>query len=164
MKYQPLPSTECIHATIKYNPDTGDVRRLPKNRLRSGGTIKIQGIEYPITRIIWKYMTGENPKGSVTRINLLVNDNRWVNLRDSPAVREAREKQTTNFRYTNQYRGVLFRSSRFVAHMKIDGRLTELGYFRTAEQASCCYEMTAKLIHQHRYQHPNYDWIDPLII
>jgi hypothetical protein len=97
-----------VRELLHYNPDTGDLRwRATKSGRRSssagstgewgnGGkrrrTVVIDYHVYKAHRLIWLWMTGEWPTGQIDHINRDALDNRWVNLRDTTAVGNARNR------------------------------------------------------------------------
>jgi len=83
-----------------YDPDTGLLtRRVPSSRRPIGQTLKpndpkayfsvaVNGKSYLAHRLIWKYVTGDDPV-AIDHINGLRGDNRLVNLRAVDATQNA---------------------------------------------------------------------------
>jgi len=107
-KRLPLPEQYLLQRDFTYYPSTGlFVRHRPKKekgkareyhisegycgRLEKSGYIKIiyKGESYQAHRLIWKYMTDEDPE-IVDHINGDRFDNRWHNLRNVDAALNAR--------------------------------------------------------------------------
>lgn len=85
MKARKLPSQWRLKLEYEYDPETGI---LSKNGYEVGcyqstgyKHLKLDGVHYLVHRIIWKYMTGEDPN-IVDHINRVKDDNRWKNLRN----------------------------------------------------------------------------------
>lgn len=84
------PSQEDLKDQLDYNPQTGVITR--KNGKQTGWItsygyhrIMINGKKFFTHRLIWKYMTGEEPPKFIDHINQNKADNRWENLRKSDA-------------------------------------------------------------------------------
>ncbi len=92
-------------------------------------------------------MTGEDiPKGfSIDHINRIKGDNRWCNLRLASAVMQVRNRMLPN---VNKFRGVAFieKGNLYIARIRIGGKSTYLGSFKTAEEASAAYEAAYKVV------------------
>jgi hypothetical protein len=85
-------------------------------------------------RAAWAVHYGEWPKGEVDHINGVRTDNRIENLRDvdkSGNQRNAKRRKDN----TSGYAGVYKMKNRYVAHIRIDGKLTIIGRFDTALEA-----------------------------
>ena len=92
---RPMPPAAELWGRYSYNPLTGELfsRRRPKwgpigavhhkgylsttHALESGGNQNIR-----LNRLIWKWVTGNEPAHTVDHINRQVQDNRFWNLRD----------------------------------------------------------------------------------
>lgn len=94
-KRNPLPDAEYLRSLFAYEPDTGLLRwkidRAAKKigdiagAQRPSGYIQV-GIDSKLYRahlIIWKMVTGEEPKNHIDHEDTIKNNNRWVNLRDA---------------------------------------------------------------------------------
>lgn len=86
-------------------------------------------------RVIWKWMTGEEPD-TIDHINGNGSDNRWANLRSIPRAENARNVclPRTN---TSGRVGVSYRRSkdRWIAQISANGRKVMLGTYRTKQEA-----------------------------
>lgn len=91
---KPLPSQHDVRYWWNYNPETGRFtwRNSPNTKIKIGqeaGDIngghrrtRLSGEIYPIARLIWVYMTGEEPQGWICFKNSDPRDLRWENLED----------------------------------------------------------------------------------
>lgn len=101
-----LPSAAELHALFHYDPETGKLtwkERPPTTRAnkchnsRDAGKevgaadswghrqVRVGGKLRAVHRVIWKMMTGQDPKEQIDHINGVYDDNRWVNLREATA-------------------------------------------------------------------------------
>lgn len=102
--------------------------------------IKYGGATYLAQRIIWKMMTGEDPKGSVDHIDGVKKNNLWENLRD--ATHDQNMWNTKLFHNnTSGYRGVSFirAHGKWRAAISVGAKKKHLGYFETAEEAHAAF-------------------------
>lgn len=94
-KRSPLPDAEYLRSLFSYEPDTGHLRwkvdRAAKKvgdiagAQRPSGYIQV-GIDFKLYRahlIIWKMVTGDEPKSQIDHENTIKNDNKWSNLREA---------------------------------------------------------------------------------
>ncbi|MGE0038076.1 MAG: HNH endonuclease [Xanthobacteraceae bacterium] len=93
----------------------------------------------------WLYVTGTWPIEHVDHINGIRSDNRFVNLRLATNSENARNSRR---RINNAcgYKGVHYkkRLKKFVAQIRVAGRVFHLGVFRTADEAHAAYCKAAK--------------------
>lgn len=95
MKPKKLPDLSLLLELFSYDKDTGVVTRKCSvsqgtkagdivGSKSTAGYLKvcIRGKSYPLSRVIYKMMTGQDPKGEIDHINRDRADNRWENLRD----------------------------------------------------------------------------------
>lgn len=140
---------EQLKTLISYNPDTGKLYRNGVD-ISNQRMVSILGKNFLTHRLIWLYMTGENPLHQVDHINRNQTDNRWCNLREATNQENNRNKSIRSDNTTG-CRGVKYykngnRLKRYQARIKIDGKYRSLGYYLTAEEASEIYESEAKNI------------------
>jgi len=89
-----LPDQKELKSLFDYDPETGILLRRtniggnqpgsPVGSLTSAGYLRvgIKGKQYKVHRIIWKIMTGDDPKDlDIDHINRNKTDNRFCNLR-----------------------------------------------------------------------------------
>ena len=129
----------CAHRAwnAKHPGDrAGWVKRYKSLEYRSR-TIKLLGKYYNEHRLVWLYMTGEEPAGCIDHINRDATDNRWRNLKLSSHQENAtnRSMQANN---TSGICGVSWHkaTSRWQATCKIKGKSFYLGLHDTRDAAS----------------------------
>lgn len=96
-------------------------------------------------RLIWKGMTGVDPD-EIDHINGKKDDNRWVNLRSVPHIKNLLNKK---IRRDNRVglKGVnRIPSGKFRALIRLHGKRHHLGYFPTAEAAHEAYCRAAQAL------------------
>lgn len=96
-KANPLPPAADLWERYSYNPLTGEIFSLkrpnwrkPLGRINSYGyvvlNLKFAKRHVLVHRIIWKWVTGEEPAESLDHINRIKTDNRIQNLRSADAL------------------------------------------------------------------------------
>lgn len=171
MAANPIPDQAYLRECLSYDPETGIVtwRTRPLRHFRneadwntwtkrfaetqavsmnSSGHIRIgiDGERFLLHRVIWKWMTGEEPT-LVDHSDCIKTNNRWNNLR----IATASESVANRMRQKNNrsgYKGVFYdrRVKRWHATTSIDRKNVNIGWFDTAEDAHRAYcETTARL-------------------
>lgn len=93
--FKPLPPAEEVRKAFAYDPETGKLTYLVRlaRRTKIGDeagcinnsgyrTVDFKNVKYAAHRIIWLWMTGEDPGDmEVDHENRNKSDNRWANLR-----------------------------------------------------------------------------------
>ena len=127
-----LPSQEQLKEDYTYNPATGEFKKGPH---RIGIKIKISNIQYQAQRVIWKYVTGEEPK-VVNHINGNKFDNRWSNL--TTATKPRKRPTGPYINNSSGYVGVSYvkRLNKWYSYITINHETISCGYHETAELAN----------------------------
>ncbi len=144
-------SLDRLKELLDYDPETGIFRWKIRtsNKVQVGDIagsvdnkgytkICIGGHRYPASALAWLYMHGElamcdhedNNPGNDAIANL----------------RKATYSQNNHRKYTYNplgHVGVRFRSGRYHAHIRIDGRITRVGSYDTVEEAAQAYKEAA---------------------
>jgi hypothetical protein len=113
--------------------------------------VTIDHCAYKAHRLIWKWMTGEDPPATPDHKDRNPDNNRWSNLR--PAT-QPQQNYNAIKRNASGYRGVQRHARRWRAIINIGGVNTILGSFATAEEASAVYESVAREVHGEFYRKP----------
>lgn len=164
----PLPDTDRIKMLITYQPETGEVRWNPReastffgseferqkhaNRWNAiyagkpaGGSrsdryhlMTIDGVHHLTHRVIWKYMTGEDPI-HIDHIDGVKGNNVFANLRNVTHAVNMKNKSL----YANSSTGVTGveyhkRDKVWRAKIVFEGKQIQLGSFKTKEEAVAC--------------------------
>lgn len=151
-----LPSQGYLRSRLDYDPETGvltwkarevktfwnarwEGRRagsLPKNAKHR--SIDIEGITLLEHRVIWKWMTGEEPPEQIDHINLDGAVNRWTNLREAD---QSTNQMNVRTRAASGLKGAHWCSSRqeWRSSIKISGVQIRLGKFSSAQAAHEAY-------------------------
>lgn len=105
---------------------------------------RIFGRDLLAHRVAFAIMTGRTPD-MIDHVNHNRADNRWCNLREADATKNARNT-SSNLGSTSKYLGVFYekRRSRWVAKIKHDGRIVSLGQYHTEHEAARAYDAKAK--------------------
>lgn len=105
--------------------------------------LKLSGRAYMAHRIAWLMHHGEMPSQQIDHINHNKDDNRISNLRDVSHTVNA-QNRALQTKSKSGVLGVHRWRKRWVAHIRVDSRLINLGVFDTIPEASAAY-IAAKL-------------------
>lgn len=169
MAIRTMPPQQFLRECFDYNPDTGVTiwRARPRAHFVSTGAWKRWNTLYPSKRadstahkfghrqiclmdqnwlahrLIWKWMTGEDPIEVDHRKD--AGDNRWGNLRHSSRSGNNRNRRKIPNTISG-FKGVypVSKSHRFGAHIRVDGIMIRLGSFATKAEAHAAYCAAAK--------------------
>jgi hypothetical protein len=167
-----LPDADYLRECFNYCPETGlltwklrpphhfknigaqaaasrSVGKQPPEIDRDGyRRVIISRTRYAAHRVIYKWMTGEEPPPMLDHINGDTSDNRWANLRPA-GVHENQWNRPAAPHGALQLKGVTFhkRDRMFQTQIRYKGRRFYLGQFRTKEEARDAYLVAAKALH-----------------
>ena len=174
MSYETKENLFWLKERVKYNPDTGVFRWLPRprsdfkqvgrqqwwNREKAGNEITLRVSGYTIVfitlpngarvrfnahRLALAFAKGQWPTAEVDHINGIRTDNRLGNLREA-----TRQQNACNLplraNKTSRYRGVHYSASRqkWCAQISERGKNKNLGRFDTEDEAHIAYERAAR--------------------
>lgn len=145
-------SAQRLRELLRYDPTSGIFTWLHPKRMQRAGpvagshshrrgyvTIRVDGRRYYAHRLAWLWIHGEWPE-EIDHINGVTSDNRICNLRNV-----GRVANMWNVRKTRPnkrgFTGVTLhkKSGLYFAHIKINTRLTSLGYYSAPEDAHAAY-------------------------
>lgn len=162
-----LPNADRLRELFDYNPETGALTWRPRPpdsfRSRAGcamwtkrfsgkhvcvkgksyrAQVPVDGKAYPIHRIIYKIMTGNDPIGVIDHINQDHTDNRWANLRD---VNVRVNRLNTKARADNALgiKGVFRRGNKYIASVGLRGVSIHLGIYESEAMAMAAHQAAA---------------------
>lgn len=151
----PLPSQQELRQIFGYDPDTGalwfrDVRTwggkivATSHAHRDGyRVVRMPGTTKWLRshRIVWKWMTGEEPAADVDHINGDKADNRWENLRLATRSQNMANRARPRCKRSDLPKGVVYckRTGKYRAAITVNYRSIKLGRFATAEEAHKAY-------------------------
>ena len=162
---------EYLRSVLHYDPETGfftwrERSDLPEGRARNAWnaryagrragalvpskhttyvTIRINNRHYRAHRLAWLYVTGEWPSGDIDHEDGDGTHNWFENLRDATRTQNnGNTRRPTN--NTSGYKGVVrsHNGKRWVAYIRINGRLLHLGTYDTPQLAHAAYTRAAK--------------------
>jgi hypothetical protein len=157
--------TQIDHKTLKnllhYNEETGIfIWSIARPKIKVGDQVgfvhhsgyihtEIFGRHYALHRLAWFYVTGSWPKHQIDHINGNKADNRFANLREATNAQNSLNKPVRN---STGYKGVAFKKwlkkKPYTASITINGKITHLGCFATAEEAFEVYKAKSLELHK----------------
>ena len=145
---------EHLKTHLHYDPETGVFtwKRPTSNRVKVGSqagrlrkdgyvTIGFNGQRFQAHRLAWLYTYGNWPAREIDHINRNRQDNRIVNLRDATRSENALNAGP-RVSSSSGIRGVSWDKlcSRWRVQLRINGKQTYVGVFKTLEEATSAYE------------------------
>lgn len=136
-------SQDELFEWLSYNPETGLFvwKKRPSNRVKIGDvagskmtigytSISIKNQSFTAHRLAWYYMTGDIPDMEIDHINMIKDDNRWVNLRIATKKQNTENRVIINSN-TSGHTGVYWvgRYEKWSAKIVHNGKQIHLGYF-----------------------------------
>jgi hypothetical protein len=109
--------------------------------------IKVDGHRHYTHRLAWLYMTGSWPEQHVDHVNGNRCDNRWSNLRAADHYINAHNRRKAQSNNKLGLMGVCKRGNRFLAQIKVEGKVCHIGSFDTAELAHAAYINVKRNLH-----------------
>lgn len=144
---------ERLQELLDYNPETGAfTHKASRNRRIHAGqkagyldkrvgyvVIGADREIYQAHRLAWLFVHGEFPDAFIDHINGIRSDNRMANLRvatrsQNGANQRRHRDNRTGFKGVRKYR------SKYVAQIKVAGRMKHIGSFTTPEEAAKAYQ------------------------
>lgn len=147
---------EVLKSILSYDEATGIFRWKcrPSSRIVVGvvaGKVEGKGYieicyrreRYKAHRLAWLYVHGINPPQEIDHINGVKTDNRIINLR-SVSRRSNQQNRATH--RLGRLPGAYFdgRRKKWVAHIRINGRMSYIGRFSTEQESSNAYFQAVK--------------------
>lgn len=156
----PLPSQERLHELFDYNAETGDLIAKTKRTGRGGwepgdvvgyedayGYLKttVDGRPLMLHRVIWKWVTGQEPPSHLDHVNRVKRDNRWANLREADARLNSANKPPSVVNFSGAKGVSISRyTGEWSASITIRGEARRLGKFVSREEAIEAYNAAAR--------------------
>jgi len=179
-EFKPLPSVEYLRECFDYDPATGVLtwRVRPRTHFETKWAWRVSNTKYAgkkagsrrkdgrhvvhignnsrflISRLVMKWMNGEEPSKTVDHRDADPANDRWGNLRLATS-----QEQNQNQRLRNSasgFRGVYRSEKRWEARIKANGVIRRLGTYDTPEEAAAIYEAEARRTHGEFYREPSY--------
>lgn len=152
MKFSPLPSQRELRSNLDYDPRTGLLRRKKSQAVAGSVTakgyirLKLGNKPYLAHRVIWKWVTGDEPPEQIDHIDLNKANNAWLNLR--PATNSQNHMNRKPIGSHGLPKGISFhkRIGLYQARIKKDGVRWHLGYFDNLPDAVTAYRNQAAIM------------------
>lgn len=145
-------NADDARAVWTYNPETGDLiwNVKPSIGTKEGsvaGTLTAAGYRrvryrrkhYLAHRLVWLHVVGEWPQDEIDHIDRNKLNNRIENLRVVGRKHNQQNQRAARKDNSLGTRGVCVKRGRYVAQISIDGKVTHLGYYQSAEEAQAAY-------------------------
>jgi hypothetical protein len=141
MIFKPLPSQEHLRAEFSYEPETGVLMRRKSRNNKPLVPLKGKPDGYKVHRLIWMWMTGEDPG------HLLVDhrdrnhlNNRWNNLRLS----DYSGNGSNRVNNPDEFKGIRPSGKKWKTELFFKGVPYYLGVFPTEIEAALAYDRKAR--------------------
>ena len=149
MKAKELPSQERLKELFDYEPETGKFERKNGRKLRpiviGYRYKKIDGIIYSTHRLIWRFVTGEDPlELKVDHRDRNPSNNAWSNLRIGTTKQNGENRGAKGFGWCKQH-------GKWKAQIQHHGKSIHIGYFDCAMCAHLAYVDKKKELHSWGY-------------
>ena len=155
---------EELRRVLDYSPETGEFRwkvAFANNRIKAGSLagnvnksngrlqVKFQGKNYLSHRLAWLLTYGKWPDEVIDHIDGDPLNNRLANLRDVTSFVNSQNQRKPMSNNKSGYLGVCWDRSnnKFKAQIGLDGKLKQLGYFLTPEEAHDVYLAAKRKFH-----------------
>jgi hypothetical protein len=164
-----LPSVAYLRACFSYDPATGALtwRLRPREHFATARAwtiwnsrlaekpagcrtadgyyqVAIDNHRYQVHRVVWKYMTGDEPPKSIDHKDRDPGDNRWDQLREATS---AEQQWNRGYKIgTSGFKGVQRKRGKWSASIRNNYTKLWLGVFDTPEEASAAYEAAAQAL------------------
>lgn len=154
-----LPTQEILREKLDYDPETGILTwaygrpGITKGKVAGHPNKNAKFVQvmldrksYLAHRIIWKWMTGDDPPELIDHINHNPHDNRWENLRLA-----THAENSQNTRGWGKYKKGVRKSTcgvTFDASIAVDGKRFYLGCYKTEDEAHQAYCKAAEVLHR----------------
>lgn len=158
--YSELTQDE-LKSALHYDPASGvftwirSLRKAPLMNREAGSrsqagyrVIRLNGTLYKAHRLAWLYVYGQWPKNSIDHINGNKLDNRIANLRDVPHAENMQNRRAPHANNTTGALGVSRSRNKYLAQLRIEGRVTYLGTFPSLSEAKTSYLAAKRLAHR----------------
>lgn len=174
MASKALPSPEVLRQLLRYEPDTGKLFWLPRDRAFFGcqrsyavwnarysgkesltaddqhgyRVGNVLGRTQKAHRVAWAIQTGKWPSEHIDHVNCDGADNRWANLREATNQQNGFNRRA-NKNSKSGIKGVCWiaRRKKWIAQISANGEGRSLGVFDTAEEATAAYAVANAQIH-----------------
>ena len=153
-------SAEYVRDVFNYNPDTGKFywRKKVAQRVYIGDyagskhhsgylTICVLGKSYRAHRLAWLYYYGDPIPQYIDHINGIKDDNRIKNLRAVTAQLNAQNRRKAQKGSASGLLGVARNGNNWQAYIRVNGKPTYLGTFKTPEEAHQAYVQAKRKHH-----------------
>ena len=157
---RPLPSQSRLLELFSYDPKSGELRWRVSQRGASVGSlsgyvrsqgyrcVSVDGQQFLAQRLIWKLMTGCEPKAFIDHKDGDKDNNRWRNLREATKADNQQncKKYATN---TSSMKGVTWvpNLQKWKAVINANNYRHYLGVFSTFSDAAHARELAAEQLH-----------------
>ena len=148
-KPKPLPMQERLQELFEYSVTTGHLyHRQGRNQGQIAGSvtgnggyrfIRVDGVRYAAHRLVWKWVTGNDPAQQIDHRDRDTLNNAWHNLREADPHQQSRNRAAPTGKTSGLPRGVRRNWSRYQAQLRVGKGTQYLGTYDTPEEAHQAY-------------------------
>jgi len=144
----PLPTQERLQELFDYSVTTGHLywRTGPYKGSWAGSEnhkgyirVRIAGITFMAHRLVWKWVTGNDPAQQLDHRDRDKRNNAWHNLREADLYQQSRNRAAPTGKTSGLPRGVRRNHSRYGAQLRVGKGIQHLGTYDTPEEAHQAY-------------------------
>ena len=145
----PLPSQQYLRMMLHYDPATGAltwVRGRERGHKVVSLKVQLDGQKYATSRVIWKWMTSNDPLVLIDHEDNDNSNNKWSNLREATHAQNTFNRKKHGGTH-NTLKGTWWNAYAWAAGVTINGKQTFLGNFPTEQEAHDAYVTASKKLH-----------------
>ena len=156
MQMLPLPSQAYLKSRLHYDPATGALTWVNGRRqgMYAGSfcndrlAIKFGvGERYYASRIIWKWMTGNDPINEIDHSDGDKLNHQWINLREAIHAQNMANAKKHSTLTSSNLKGVCWNKGAWTARVALNNKRYNLGRFATEQEAHDAYVAASRVLH-----------------
>lgn len=153
-------TADRLKEVVNYDPETGKFNWIKRRRgvilgaeltsMAQKGYMRatIDRSSYMLHRLAWLYVHGQFPALLIDHRNGIKHDNRIENLREVLPVVNSQNMRKAHMRSRSGLIGAATQGHLFRARIRVHGKVVQIGYFKTPEEAHAAYVSAKRRLHE----------------